>query len=140
MHDYIYIITPVVAWLVAQSIKFILALRKDGINWSDIVQSGGLPSSHASFMVAITSVIGFNQGIKSVIFGVSASITAIVLYDSIGVRRTTGEQTDAILELSENNSKHLKTTIHISRGHNYLEVVVGCIVGFVVGYILNSII
>jgi acid phosphatase family membrane protein YuiD len=91
-------------------------------------------------MVAITSVVGFNQGIKSVVFGISASITAIILYDSIGVRRTTGEQTDAILELSEDRNKHFKTKIHVSRGHDYLEVVVGCIVGFVVGYVLNNII
>jgi hypothetical protein len=104
------------------------------------VQSGGFPSSHAAFMVAITSVVGFNQGIKSVIFGVSVSITAIILYDSIGVRRTTGDQTEAIMELSKDRSKHLKTKIHASKGHDYLEVAVGCIVGFVVGYLLNYII
>jgi acid phosphatase family membrane protein YuiD len=65
MSDYIYIIAPICGWLVAQGIKFFLSLRKDGISWNDFVQSGGMPSSHTAFMVALLTVIGVNNGIQS---------------------------------------------------------------------------
>jgi len=123
-------------WMIAQAIKFFLSLRKDGINWKDFVQSGGMPSSHSSFMVSIATVVGISQGIKSAIFAIVASVTAIVIYDSLGVRRTTGDQTEAILELSKYN-RPTKVIIHNSRGHNIAEVIVGCLVGLLVGLVLQ---
>lgn len=140
MRDYIYLLAPAIAWLVSQGIKFVLSLRKDGVSWSDMIQSGGLPSSHSAFMVAITTVVGLDQGIKSVAFGILFSVTAIILYDSVGVRRTTGEQIVAIQELAEHDNKRLKTVIHVARGHSYPEVSAGCFVGLIVGLVLNALI
>lgn len=133
MSDYVYLIAPVMGWAVAQSIKFTLSLRKDGINWSDALQSGGMPSSHAAFMVSICTVVVLANGLKSVEFGILAAITAIILYDSLGVRKTTGDQTKAIDELAKHNQKPLKTKITDSKGHNIKEVIAGILVGIVVG-------
>lgn len=85
-----YIATPLSGWIAAQSIKFIISLRKNGITWSDTIQSGGMPSSHTAFMVSLTTIVGIGQGFLSAIFALSAGVTAIVIYDSLGVRRTTG--------------------------------------------------
>jgi hypothetical protein len=139
MKDYIYLIAPASGWLVAQAIKFTLSLRKDGVNWQDLLQSGGFPSSHAAFMVSLATVVGVNQGIKSVIFAVVASLTAVIVYDSAGVRRTTGEQTDAILELEKVSGHSLKSKIHDSKGHSVTEVVAGVFVGLAVGFVVNFI-
>jgi len=111
MSDYVYLIAPVLGWAVAQSIKFTLSLRKDGINWNDALQSGGMPSSHAAFMVSICTVVALAIGLKSVEFGIVSAVTAIILYDSLGVRKTTGDQTKAIDELAKHNQKVLKTKI-----------------------------
>jgi acid phosphatase family membrane protein YuiD len=64
MKTYAYIIAPILGWVVAQGIKFMLSLRKDGISVYDTVQSGGMPSSHTAFMVSLATAIGFGEGFK----------------------------------------------------------------------------
>jgi uncharacterized protein len=134
MADYIYLLTPVLGWLAAQGLKFLFSLRKDGITVSDVWQSGGMPSSHAAFMVSLSTVVLLSEGITSILFAITAAVTAIILYDAIGVRRTVGEQVDAIRELAKNTK--LKTEVHTARGHTPLEVAVGSLVGVVVGLIV----
>ena len=140
MSDYIYLIAPVAGWLVAQGIKFALTLRKDGIKWGDAVQSGGMPSSHTAFIVALATVVGDTQGYTSVIFAVTAAVAAIIIYDAMGVRRTTGQQTDAINELAKLSKQRLKTEVTVSRGHTPAEVIVGAIVGIIVGLSLLAVV
>ncbi|MEI6237460.1 MAG: divergent PAP2 family protein [Candidatus Saccharibacteria bacterium] len=140
MKNYIYLIAPVIGWLAAQGIKFILTLRKDGISWADALQSGGMPSSHTSFMVAISTVIGINLGVGSVEFAIIIAITAIIIYDAVGVRKATGEQTTAIRELAKHDNKKLSTYISNAKGHSLSEVVVGGLVGLLVGLLTNIVI
>jgi hypothetical protein len=138
MGQYIYLIAPISGWVVAQSIKFALTLRKDGIKIQDAVQSGGMPSSHTAFMVALTTVIGLNYGLASVQFGIVFSVTGIIIYDALGVRRTTGQQTLAIRKLA----KETKTKVNIldnAKGHTLPEVSVGALIGLSVGILLYSI-
>jgi hypothetical protein len=137
MPNYKFIIAPVLGWVVAQGIKLIISLRKDGIDWKDALQSGGMPSSHAAFMVSICTVIALSLGLSSVEFGIITAVTAVILYDSIGVRKTTGDQTDAINELAKNNHKKLLVKISISRGHNLIEVIAGAFVGVLVGLLTS---
>ena len=139
MNEYIYLIAPFSGWVVAQTIKFVLTLRKDGIRLSDAVQSGGMPSSHAAFMAALTTVIGLELGATDPIFGLAVAATAIVLYDAAGVRQTTGQQTQAIKELAKGQSNKLKSSIQDARGHTIVEVAAGVLVGVVTGLTLNTV-
>lgn len=138
MGEYIYLIAPISGWVVAQSIKFGLTLRKDGIKIADAVQSGGMPSSHTAFMFALTTVIGLNYGISDVLFGTVFALTGIIVYDALGVRRTTGQQTEAIKQIAK-LGKHRIGTIDNAKGHTLPEVVVGALVGIAVGLILFNI-
>jgi uncharacterized protein len=141
MSDYIYLIAPAVGWAAAMIIKVVLASKEGGRGWQDILRDGGgMPSSHTSFMVALATVIGLNEGIDSVVFAIVASLTLIIIYDSTGVRRTTGEQTVAIAEIEKHAKEVLKSKIHNSRGHNYLEALAGCALGLVVGLVLYAVI
>jgi acid phosphatase family membrane protein YuiD len=90
-------------------------------------------------MVALATVVGINAGVASVAFGVAASLTGIVIYDAMGVRRTTGQQTVAIKELAKAGKHELKTEIALARGHTPAEVIVGSIVGFLVGLLVTSV-
>jgi uncharacterized protein len=131
-----YLAAPLAGWIAAQSIKFVLTLRKNGITWSDTIQSGGMPSSHTAFMVSLSTIIGIGQGFLSALFALSAGVTAIVLYDALGVRRTTGEQTDAIKKIASK----AKITVDLAdnaRGHTPIEVMGGIIVGLVTGIALS---
>lgn len=138
MDGYVYIITPIVGWLSAQAIKYALSLRKDGFSLGDFVQSGGMPSSHSAFMVSLAILVGLNNGFSGAVFGVVMAITCIILYDATGVRRTTGQQTDAINELAKAQKIKLKTNINVSRGHTPAEVFAGSALGIVIGFISHS--
>jgi len=139
MSKYQYLIAPVMGYLVAQIIKFILLLRKDGVQWQDLLQSGGFPSAHIAFMVALSTLIGLEQGIDSVYFAIVASLTAIIIYDSIGVRRTTGEQTAALRQLTKDGKKKFNYEIHDSKGHTTTEAIAGFILGIIIGFLINII-
>jgi acid phosphatase family membrane protein YuiD len=139
MGKYIYLIAPISGWVVAQSIKFALTLRKDGVKIQDAVQSGGMPSSHTAFMMALTTVIGLSYGIDDVLFGICFAVTGVIIYDALGVRRTTGQQTVAIKKLALSTKTKINT-LDNAKGHTLPEVAVGALVGVAVGILLYNIV
>ena len=131
MRNLIFIAAPLLGWFSAQGIKFIFSLRKDGVTVTDAFQSGGMPSSHASFMMSLTTVIGLVEGFSSAIFGLSLALSAIIMYDARGVILATSQQTEAIKKLATKNS--VKVNITNAKGHRIIEVIAGAILGIVVG-------
>ncbi|MDR1559829.1 MAG: divergent PAP2 family protein, partial [Clostridiales bacterium] len=85
------------SWALAQFIKILIELKKTKkLNTALIVSSGGMPSSHSSFVTAMTTSIGFKEGFNSSIFALSAVFSLVVMYDAAGVRRAAGRQATAI--------------------------------------------
>lgn len=81
------------------------------------------------------TLIGFTDGTHSSVFGLAALIAGIVMYDSVMVRRSSGEQGAAIQALI----KEQKSSVLLPRsakGHTPLEVLVGAILGALVGTIV----
>lgn len=133
-NKYAVLIAPVIGYLAAQFIKFIFTLRKDGVRFSDAIQSGGMPSSHSALMSSLTAAIAFTEGVDSVAFAIAAALTAVIMYDATGVRRTTGEQTEAINALRKNSEKKVPY-IHDAKGHTPLEVIAGMVTGIITGFL-----
>ena len=131
--NYAILVAPFMGWIIAQFIKFVFTLRKDGVSLHDAIQSGGMPSSHSAFMTSITTAIGMTQGLDSVGFALSLSLTAIIMYDATGVRRTTGEQTAAIMSIAKKAGMKSPLLLHDARGHSPLEVIAGAAVGIITG-------
>lgn len=129
----LYLGSALAGWIVAQGLKFILSLRRDGFQLQDMVQSGGMPSSHTTFMVALTTTIGIGEGLDSAVFALAAAITAIICYDAAGVRRATGQQTAAIYELERKTKTKLDTKITNARGHTWQQIAWGIVTGLVIG-------
>lgn len=123
------LLAPFVAWFVAQGLKFIVHSRKDGVQVADFWVSGGFPSSHTAFVVSVTALHGLNEGFDQPLFAMMAVVSALFMYDAIGVRRTSGENTRAIRELADKTGKKLVTRLHGAKGHTPLEVVGGFAVG-----------
>lgn len=138
LRDFQYLVAPVLGWLVAQSIKYGLTLRKDGAQWRDFTASGGMPSSHAAFTMSLTTLIGHTYGIESAMFGLAFAVTSIAVYDAMDVRRATGQQTLAIAEIEKASRLKLRTKIHQSKGHTPVEIVAGLTVGFAVGSLIAT--
>ena len=132
------------AWLTAQVLKFFIN-RIFSKRWSfeRIIGSGGMPSSHAAMVCALTTSVILHYGTASPLFVICIVQTVIVLYDARGVRLETGKQTrvlTAILDfLKEGGSacdipeENLKEFI----GHTPFQVLVGAVLGVVVALIVG---
>ena len=127
-----------VAWFLAQVIKVVLDLiltRK--FDWHRFVSSGGMPSSHSSFVVACTTAVARTEGLASPLFGVCVVIAAVVMYDACNVRRAAGEQAKVLNYIREHwddmpeefRTKRLNEHL----GHTLPQVLMGALLGTVIG-------
>ena len=119
----------------AQLVKLInLWFKHKTLMWHDLVVTGGMPSSHSAFVVALAAIIYGEEGISSA-FAISLVLALIVLRDAFGVRRSVGMEGKAIQKLFRLH--HLKSKFHYSLGHSPAEVVVGSLIGLVVALIVH---
>lgn len=131
-----YLLVPLVAWTVSQSLKYLLqGLKSNSLkDYTLLYKSGSMPSSHSALMVALLTTIGIKNGIQSVEFAIVGVLAVIVLYDAVNVRRAVGEQGIAIAQLQQ--AKKHKTQFYTAKGHTLLEVLGGTLVGFLIAILL----
>ena len=129
----------ILAWASAQLIKFLLVLiTEHRLEWSHILSSGGMPSSHSSTVCACASSLAYLYGTSSPYFAISAVLAAIVMYDASNVRRAAGEQAKLLNYIMENWSdmrpevvgNKLKEVL----GHTPIQVFVGALLGIAIGW------
>lgn len=132
-----YLIAIVVGWIVAQGAKFVItSVKNQGlIDFRQLYTSGNMPSSHSATSLALVTVIALKDGIESAVFGIAVLFAAIVMYDAVMVRRSTGEQGAAIQELIKEQKSDVKLP-RSAKGHEPLEVAVGALLGLGVGLIV----
>jgi uncharacterized protein len=132
-----YILAGASAWLVAQLIKYIVASVKarSPRQLRQFYLSGNMPSAHSATVIAVTTVIGLLDGVDTAVFGLALTFSAVVMYDAVTVRRSSGEQGAALLAYF----KEVKSKImlpRVAKGHLPLEVAVGAALGVVVGIVV----
>ncbi len=140
MHDILEIfqnqalICAVTAWFVAQALKIpTYWLIDKKLDISRFFGSGGMPSSHSAFVMALVLIVGAVEGFGTAEFAISVVLAAIVMYDASGVRRETGLQAQVINEILRKvfvdgqpiSEAELKELV----GHTKVEVAGGFIVG-----------
>lgn len=139
MKNWYVFLAPALGWFVAQGLKYIINLRKDGIQIKDLYSSGGFPSSHTASTVALATYIGATDGWTSHIFGLAAIFTAVVMYDAIGVRRAVGEHARLLHELAVQKKVDYKVRgMHTALGHSPVEVFGGLVLGVAIGLVVSS--
>jgi acid phosphatase family membrane protein YuiD len=139
------IVIPVIAWFTAQCIKtIILSIRSRRIVVRRFFGSGGMPSSHAAFVVSLATVTGLNNGIDSNIFAITLALAFVVMFDAAGVRRAAGKQAAVINKLlhhqditwdTPDGKPHLDMILKELLGHTPLEVIAGAAWGVLLGLI-----
>lgn len=142
MKDYIYIIGPFISLVVCQLIKFFIESWKNKrLEWGRLFNgAGGMPSTHTTFSMSLTTLIGYTVGIKTPLFAACLIFSFIVSYDAIGVRYESGKQAAAINDIVDELEKKHKKKYRIDElkeqlGHKPYEVMGGALLGFFMGSI-----
>ena len=134
------LIAALVAWVIAQGGKAILyTIVNREFKFERLVGSGGMPSSHAATVCAMTTAVAMQFGLGSFEFAISFVLSSVVLHDARGVRQEAGKQAVTITAIIDHLIKEgkiielpeweLKELI----GHTPLQVLIGSIIGIGVG-------
>ena len=128
----------ILAWAMAQIIKFVITLITKGkLDWRHILSSGGMPSSHSAFVCACAAAMGYLYGWTSPSATVAAVVAIVVMYAASTVRRAAGEQAKILNYIMEHWTemkpalfgKELKEFL----GHTPFQVLMGGLLGIGVG-------
>ena len=132
-----YLIAIVVGWIIAQGLKYVISVAKTGRvdQVRQLYLSGNMPSAHSATVMSLVAVIALKDGVDSAIFAVAALFAAIVMYDAMMVRRSSGEQGLAIQALIKENKSKIALP-RSAKGHTPVEVFVGACLGIVIGAIV----
>lgn len=126
------------ACFLAQFIKIFTGEGKL-IQLSRIFTSGGMPSSHSSFVTSLATLVGIEKGFNSFEFATVCVFALIIMYDASGVRRAVGKQATILNEILEDlhNKKHIEQKrLKELIGHTPVEVFFGAILGIVTAIVL----
>lgn len=134
------LVTCITAWFIAQLLKIILVFQKSKkIDITRFVGSGGMPSSHTSFVMSLATSMGKLYGWSSPLFALSLCHAFIVMYDAAGVRRAAGYQAKVLNMIIDDLAHHkplgnerLKELL----GHTPKEVLAGAVLGIVIAQLM----
>ena len=137
------LIAGLLAMIIAQLLKpFVHYWITHEWDFIQIISSGGMPSSHSSFVAATTLVVGLRSGFDSDIFAIGTMIAIIVTYDAANVRWQSGLHAQRINQLVRElfsgqplSQELLKEVI----GHTPRQVYAGVILGLIIGLLVEEI-
>ena len=130
-----------IACLVAQTFKILGGvIRQHRFDFRWLIGTGGMPSTHAAGVTALSVAVGDQVGYASPLFAAVVAFTVITLFDAQGVRRWSGRQAQVLNKIMED--LYFKRRIQEQRlkelsGHTPFEVLVGMGVGLVTAVALR---
>ena len=129
------VIIPIIVGCATQSVKVLLHIIKyKKMDLKFLLISGHMPSAHTAFVVSITMVVAFFDGIYSTAFAISLVFSYIVVYDALKIRTNIGYNGEIVNKLVKEIPGIKKENYPILRervGHKPLEVLAGAILGFI---------
>ncbi|MGE0199459.1 MAG: divergent PAP2 family protein [Candidatus Melainabacteria bacterium] len=136
------ILSGLTAAFVAQLIKFFIYwLTQRQVNFRLFFQTGGMPSSHSAWMVAMATSVGLIEGFDSTLFAVAFGIAMIVMYDAAGLRRSAGKMAGVlnaiVADIYTDHQERFPERLMELLGHTPIEVIVGGIQGFFTAYLFH---
>ena len=157
---------PLVCSLVSifftQAIKYPIAkLMKDNkTSISIVTTTGGMPSSHSAGVTALITALILEYGYTSGYVAIATTFGVIVMFDSMGVRRQSGEQGIVLVDMLKDlrilsqkqkyhgstesnavNDSNIEKKMILKKylGHKPIEVFVGLLTGILVALIISLI-
>ena len=131
---YIYLIAPILSFILAQGLKVILRSYHHKITWHDLFAYSDMPSGHSAVVVSLVTILGLKLGLSSPIFASAVVFATIVIVDAIGLRNYLGQHGKTlnilVKDLKEDeflDRSYPKLLEHI--GHTPLQVLIGSLIG-----------
>lgn len=143
------IFSALLGMLIAQIVKIpIHYISKRELDWKLMFSTGGMPSSHTSTIIALTTAIGLMSGFHSNEFAICVVMSAIVMHDATGIRRHAGYHAEVLNKLMIDFNRLIETLKNPNLmkteskeklkellGHQPIEVFFGVITGIIVGIV-----
>jgi len=135
MPDLAYVAAPIIGYLGAGTLKFVinsviarrLAFRQIGL--------GGMPSTHTTIVASATALTAFRAGIGTPVFSLAVAVMMIVIIDAVDLRRKIGQHARALQRLMPDGSRmELRERV----GHSPAEILAGVVLGIVIGAVLAN--
>ena len=125
--DLSYLLTPLLAWLLAGSLKFLINSCRAGQPAFGQIGYGGMPSNHSAIVSSMAALIALKHGIDHPAFGVALTLAFIVILDASSLRRQVGKQAQAINRLNQERTD--VTPLRERMGHTRWEILGGVVCG-----------
>ena len=132
------LVIPASCWLLAQTIKTVVALAQGkGLDLSTMVGSGGMPSAHSAVVTALATTLGVTQGVASAAFAIAVILALIVMYDAANIRQSVSRQSVLINRIvRELRLRQPRIAIEADLrelvGHTPFQVIIGGALGIAV--------
>lgn len=140
------LLSALLANILAQLLKPVFHyLRTGERDFSQILESGGFPSSHTALVVGLTLALGYQSGFSSEYFFIALVFSLTVIYDAANVRYYAGQNIRVTKQLINDieilTQKRLENPIYQQKvkevlGHKWVEVFGGLLVGFITATLL----
>lgn len=147
------LITSLFAIIFTQFIKYPIAkfFNNEKTKIDIVTSTGGMPSSHSAATSSLITALILQYGFTSPYVAIATIFGVIVMFDSMGVRRQSGEQGLLLEELTkaylnqvgqnetnpETQEKYKNMIIKKYLGHKPSEVIGGVFTGIILALILN---
>ncbi len=134
--DLIYLVTPVLTWMMVGPIKFLInsaRLRR----WAfDLIGNGGFPSNHSAVVTSMATVIGLREGMSHPAFGVAVTLAFIVMIDANSLRQHVGRHATSLNRLCNGTVEHV--ILRERMGHTLIEIAGGVVTGIGMGFLIHA--
>ena len=140
VNQYLVLISPIIAFIIAQGTKAIIRSTKRKLEFKDIFSYSDMPSGHTAVVISLITIVGLKHGLDSSFFAIAFVFALIVIVDAIGLRNYLGQHGKTLnvllKDLNEDSFLDFSYPKLLEKiGHTPAQVLVGAIVGFLVSLI-----
>lgn len=131
-----YVLAPLLAWLVAGSLKFAInSMQRGAFAWRNIGM-GGLPSTHSCIVSTMCTLVAIREGFDNAAFGIALTVATVVIIDALDLRRKIEKHAIALNQLGRNRQDWGALRERI--GHRPIEVLAGIATGIGCGFLSDA--
>lgn len=135
--EIIYLVTPVLTWMVVGPIKFLISSVRYR-RWAfDLVGNGGFPSNHSAVVSSMATLIALREGMGHPAFGVAVTLAFIVMIDANSLRQHVGRHAVTLNRLHDGKQDYV--ILRERMGHTRVEIAGGVLTGIGMGFLIYTV-